>query len=89
MNIEKYEAMAKISLSENERKLITEKMEELAAGFGGLEAVDTEGIEPLVTVLNITNVLREDVSEKIYSRDELLANAPEQYDGYFQIPKAL
>jgi len=89
MNIEKYEKQAKISLTENERELITEWATEHVASFGALEAVDTTGVEPLVTVLDVTNVLREDVSAKFYSRDELLENAPEQYDGYFQIPKAL
>jgi aspartyl-tRNA(Asn)/glutamyl-tRNA(Gln) amidotransferase subunit C len=89
MDIKKFESMAKFSLPENERAEITAKVEKMLAGFGSLAAVDTEGVNPLFTVLNITNVLREDVQNKTVSRDELLSNAPEQYDGYFQAPKTL
>jgi aspartyl/glutamyl-tRNA(Asn/Gln) amidotransferase C subunit len=40
-------------------------------------------------VLNLQNVLREDAAKKLLSREELLSNAPEQYDGYFQVPGTL
>jgi aspartyl-tRNA(Asn)/glutamyl-tRNA(Gln) amidotransferase subunit C len=89
LKIEKYEATAKFFLPQNERELIEKKITEIVNGFGELEAIDTAGVEPLVTVLNVTNVLREDICAKNISLDELLSNAPEQYDGYFQIPKAL
>ena len=54
-----------------------------------MEKVDTDGVEPLVTVLDLKNVLREDVSSQLVSRDTLLENAPEEYDGYFQVPKTI
>ena len=46
-------------------------------------------MQPLVSVLDIKNVLREDIEAKTISRDEILENAPEQYDGYFQVPGTL
>jgi len=33
--------------------------------------------------------MREDVAVKLLPRDELLANAPEEYDGYFKVPGTL
>jgi len=39
--------------------------------------------------LDSSNVMREDVASKLISRDELLKNAPEQHDGYFQVPAAI
>ena len=88
-NIKEYESMVKLNLSESERKWVSDIADMLTGSFGALEGVDTSGAEPLVTVLDIRNVLREDVSAKMLSREELLANAPEQYDGYFQVPKTL
>jgi hypothetical protein len=48
-----------------------------------------EGGEPLVTVLNVQNDFREDIAVKFMPREELLSNAPEQYDGYFQVPRTI
>jgi len=53
--------------------------------FTKLDAVETNA-EPLVSPLPLTNSMREDVAVKIFAREDLLANAPEQYDGYFQVP---
>ena len=89
MNLKEYEAMAKIELDDTERKWITERIDILEAGFRELDIIDTSDTEALISVLNVKNVFREDNMEKIISRNELLANAPEQYNGYFQVPKTL
>ena len=88
-NIRKYEAMAKLDLPDEERQKISTIADRLIDSFGVLSSIDTDGVEPLVTVLDVQNVLRDDVSTKMLSRDELLANAPMAYQGYFQVPKTL
>ncbi len=88
-NIKEYEAMAKLDLPEDERNLITEYAVMLTEQFGLFSSIDTDDVEPMYTVLEIQNVLREDVSGKMISREELLSNAPMQYDGYFQVPKTI
>ena len=87
--IEAYEAMAKLNLNGETRQWAVEVLTRLEESFKKLQTVDTVGIEPLVTVLDMKNVLRDDVSRKFVTRDELLSNAPEEYDGYFQVPKTL
>ena len=87
--IKEYEAMAMLSLSDEERGIIKERFAELAENLTAVAAVDTRDIKPLVSVLGTYNILREDTSEQIIPRDELLNNAPEQYDGYFQVPGTL
>ncbi len=91
MEIKTYETMAKLNLTEPERVQLTERVNELIASFDLLEHVgaDVSGAEPLVSVLDRQTVLREDVSVKFITREELLSNAPEQYDGYFQVPRTL
>ena len=88
-NIKDYEAMAKLDLPEAERQWVSDCADRLQNSFHELDKIDVAGVSPLVTVLDIQNVLREDVSKKILQRKELLANAPEQYDGYFQVPKTV
>ncbi len=88
--VQLYQAMAKFDLDEETLdwvKLVISALKEKK--FIKLESIDTQGVEPLYTVLDLKNILREDVAEKVISRDELLANAPEEYDGYFQVPKTL
>ena len=87
--LEKYEPMAKLSLEGDERAWAEDIIERLEKEFDAFEAIDTEGVEPMVTVLELTNVLREDVSEQIVSRETLLENAPAEYDGYFEVPRTI
>ena len=86
---EDYESMAMLDLSEVERVSLKERFDTVTDSFDALEKCDTDGVEPLVTVLDLNNVMREDVSSKFMQRDELLKNAPEQHDGYFQVPAAI
>ena len=88
-NIKDYEAMAKLNLSDIEREWVQTRAERLIADFSHLSAINTDEVEPLIAVLDIQNVLREDISSKLVTREYLLENAPEQYDGYFQVPKTL
>ena len=88
-DLKEYEAMAKLDLPESERQLMSSRVEKLMAGFSALEKIDTAAIKPLVTVLDIQNVLRDDLVKKTITREELLSGAPEQYDGYFQFPRTL
>jgi aspartyl-tRNA(Asn)/glutamyl-tRNA(Gln) amidotransferase subunit C len=88
-NIKDYEAMAKLDLSEAERLRVSDKADVLIGSFDKLDGIDTSGVEPLITVLDVKNVFRNDVSVKMLPREQLLANAPEQYDGCFQVPKTL
>ncbi len=88
-NIKQFEALAKLDLSDAEREEISGMADALLTGFDAFNAIGTDNTEPMYTVLNVQNVLREDVSVKMVSRDELLANAPMCYDGYFQVPRTI
>ena len=88
-DIKKYEAMTKLDLPEAERAEISERAEKLMASFGALEAINTADVQPMFTVLDVQSVLREDVAVKFMPREELMQTAPEQYDGYFEVPKTV
>lgn len=88
-DINNYETMAKLNLSDTERKQISDNADMLINSFDALSGINTDNIEPLYTVLDVCNVMREDVCVKMISRDELLANAPMHYDGFFQVPKTI
>ena len=54
-----------------------------------LEAVDTDGIEPLAEVIPNRLRLRADVVTDGGIRDAVLANAPEAEHGFFTVPKVI
>jgi len=89
IDLKEYEAMAMLDLPDDEREKLGKRYDEIVGGFSALERIDTNSLEPLVTVLDMNSIMREDVSVKFLTRDAILANAPEQYDGYFQVPGTL
>jgi len=88
MDIKPYESITKIGLDTDERALIAGRADFLMKSFGELERFETDA-EPLVSVLDIKNVLREDKTYKLISRDELLSNTNEHYNGCFLTPKTI
>lgn len=54
-----------------------------------LSAIDTEQVERMVHVLPVYTVVREDVAEQKFQRDDLQAGAPETMDGYWQVPRVV
>ena len=88
-NIKDYEILNKLELTEDEHVRVSARANMLIESFKLLEGIDTSDAAPLVTVLDIQNVLREDVFAKTISREELLANAPDRSGGFFRVPKTL
>ena len=88
MDIRKYEKMVKLDLPDCEREQITHMTEKLLNSFSVLDSIDISGVRPYVPDRQ-SECLREDISTKTITREKLLSNAPEQYDGYFQIPRTV
>jgi len=88
-DIKAFEDMAKLDLPEDERLLVSERAALLFESFEAIENADVSSAAALVSVLDIENVFREDVPVKTVSREALLANAPEQSGGYFQVPRTI
>ena len=81
--------LARLTLSEEEKVELTKDMENIIEFADKLNGLDTEGINPTAHVLKVENVFREDVVKDIYTRDELLQNAPEKENGCFHVPQVV
>ena len=79
--------LAKLELSEDEKEQAKKDMGRMLDYIDKLGELDTEGVEPMSHVFPVQNVFREDVVTNYDTREELLANAPEQKDGMFVVPK--
>ena len=79
--------LAKLELSEEEKKQAKSDMGRMLDYIDKLGELDTNGVEPMSHVFPVQNVFREDVVTNSDTREELLANAPEQKDGMFMVPR--
>ena len=83
------QSLSKINLTDDEKNKALQYFEFFISQFDTLDNVDTENTEPLITVSSLVNVMREDRANKMISVEELLENAPQQYNGYFVVPRIL
>lgn len=54
-----------------------------------LNELNTEGVEPLIYLVDEANVLREDVASPVFSQKDALKNAPKKDSDYFKAPKVI
>ena len=52
-----------------------------------LKDVNTDDVEPMVHVMEMTNILREDERIQNFSRSDLLKSAPQCSDDSWQVPR--
>lgn len=81
--------LAKLELSDEEKEQAKSDMGRMLDYIDKLGELDTTGVEPMSHVFPVQNVFREDVVTNSDMREELLANAPEQKDGMFMVPKTV
>ncbi len=87
--LEMLEKVNQLSLTEEERAAVLDFLKETEKDAEAFAAVETEGVEPMVYVMPLHNVLREDVSSQPFSREELQKGAPEAEDGYWEVPRLI
>ncbi len=85
--LRRLESLNQLRLTEDEKEKMLDFFEMQDKEIEKLYDIDTDNVERMVHVMPLTNVIREDVVNKIFTRDELQAAAPEAYDGYWQVPR--
>ena len=81
--------LAKLELSQEERQAAKRDMSRMLDYDDKLNELDTEGVEPMSHLFAVHNVFREDEVTNTDSREQILANAPEQKDGAFKVPRTI
>ena len=81
--------LARIHLSDEEAERLLPELNNILDWVEQLSEVDTDGVEPLATVVDQQMRLREDGVTDGDIRDKILANAPEPQHGFFGVPKVI
>ena len=81
--------LARIELDETHTPTIQKELSSILDMVEKMQTVDTDGIQPMSHPMDSIQRLRADEVTELNQRDALMANAPEQQDGLFIVPKVV
>ena len=81
--------LAKLSLGEEAKAKAKQDMQKMLDYVEKLDELDTDGVEPLSHIFGDQNVFREDVVTNGDNKEAMLANAPKEKEGQYQVPKTI
>ena len=81
--------LARIEISDDEAQRTLAQLTDIFAMIERMQAVDTDGIEPMADPLGGSQRLRDDVVTEGDQRDAAMVNAPEQLNGLFIVPRVV
>jgi aspartyl-tRNA(Asn)/glutamyl-tRNA(Gln) amidotransferase subunit C len=88
--VKKLAKLSSIGLSDQEIDDMTKELGAIVEFVEQLQSVDVTNVEPTFQVTGLQDAFRSDeIAPVTLSRDELLANAPAQQDGYIKVPRVL
>jgi len=81
--------LARIAVSDAEAEALREPINAILGFVEQLNEVDVEGVEPMTSVLPMEMKKRRDEITEGYRPDEVLANAPDNEDSFFVVPRVV
>ena len=89
MDIDKVARLARLDLSQEEKEIFGEQLDQILEHMEVLNRLDTTGVETTSHAIPISNVFREDESRPSFARDDVLTVAPEEEEGYFRVQRII
>jgi len=81
--------LTKLHIPIEEREKTKEELGSIIGYMNILDELDTSNMEVMSHTFPIKNVFREDVVNISAQQKDILQNAPNQKNGYFQVPKTV
>ena len=88
-DVRKIARLSRIRVEEAEVAHLAGELNGILGWIEQLQEVDVEGVEPMTSAVDVDAPLREDVVTDGEKRDEILANAPKEEDGFFVVPRSV
>lgn len=89
IDIENVANLARLSLTDEEKRRMPEEMGDIIAFANQLAAIDTEGVPITAHVVPLRNVFRDDIPAENFTREQMLFNAPTTDGVYMTVPKTV
>lgn len=84
--VEHIAKLAKLSVTEAQKQMYADQLSKVLGHIQQLEALNTDGIEPLLTASPIEFYYRPDEAKQQLEVDEKLKNAPERSGNLVKVP---
>ena len=81
--------LARLGVSEDSLEPMAAELTSMLSLIEQLQAVDTDGVEPMAHPANAALLLREDTVSEQNDRESLQQPAPSTQDGYFLVPRVI
>ncbi|MGD9172822.1 MAG: Asp-tRNA(Asn)/Glu-tRNA(Gln) amidotransferase subunit GatC [Desulfobacterales bacterium] len=81
--------LARLDLEADAIDKFAGQIDEILGYIEKLNQVDTEGVKPTSHAISLTNAFRDDVERQHLARERALANAPEEDEGCFVVPRVI
>ena len=79
--------LARLRFPKEDEEKFMKDIESILAWVEELKEVDVSGVEPLVSVTPRTDAVRTDEVSDGNLQTELMANAPESVQGFYEVPR--
>tara|TARA_B100001123_G_C14764547_1_gene810124 strand:+ start:365 stop:652 length:288 start_codon:yes stop_codon:yes gene_type:complete len=87
--VRKVANLARIKIQEADEETLKSELNNILGWIEELQKVNTNDVEPMLSVFNESMYMRDDKSESKYSNESILENAPEKKSGFFVVPKVV
>lgn len=87
IDIEHVAKLARLDLTEDETALLRDQLAVIIEHAAAVGEVAADDVPPAASAIPRANVFRDDDPEPSITHEAALANAPEQVDGRFSVPK--
>jgi aspartyl-tRNA(Asn)/glutamyl-tRNA(Gln) amidotransferase subunit C len=87
--VRKVAKLARLREPEERLASLAQELNGIMSWIEQLSQVDTEGVEPMTSVVAVKLPLREDVVTEGGDASRILSNAPKAIDGFFVVPKVV
>jgi len=81
--------LARIRVSDAEKEQLAHELSGILQWVEQLGEIETEGVEPMSSVAEMTLPMRDDEVTDGNRRDDILGNAPDAAHGFFTVPKVV
>jgi len=81
--------LARLQIDEDKAQKIESDLETIIEMIGGLQAFNTENIQPLYSPLEKTAFMHEDIENSDNQKEKFLQNAAVSNEDYFLVPRVV
>lgn len=87
--VAKIARLSRINVTEEEKERLAGELNQILEWVEQLGEVQTDGVEPMTSVVAQNLRMREDAVTEGDCRDDVLKNAPESAEGFYVVPKVV